>query len=68
MSIVQLPADEVPEQRFLVRGIDKEFFCIHNTSYHDINDGSAKYGEKIQSGVGALGLMSSLLIFFGGVV
>jgi hypothetical protein len=45
---------------FCLGGIDKKFFCIHNTSYHDIGDGLTKCRERLGSAVEALWLVSPI--------
>ena len=31
------------EKHFLMGGLDKDFFCVHNASFCDIDDGFVKY-------------------------
>jgi hypothetical protein len=42
----QLPVNQIMEKHFVMGGLDKDFFCIHNTSFCDIGDGFVKYRGK----------------------
>jgi hypothetical protein len=33
-----------------MRGLDKDFFCVHNTSFCDIDDGFVRYWRRHEVG------------------